>query len=87
MLPEGFIRQPKPSPMRPMAARLGNTYLKYGYKLWLKGKALLFNVIELPRDTFNKLNFGNNAHFTGKPDCPEDRVFYLIRITLKRVVC
>jgi hypothetical protein len=58
-----------------MAARLGNTYLKHGYKLWLKGKALLFNVNELPLDTFNKLNFGNNAHFTGKPNCPEGRFF------------
>ena len=76
MLPEGFIRQPTPSPMRPMAAQLGNTYLKHGYKLWLKGKALLFNVNELPRDTFNELNFGNNAHFTGKPNCPEGRFLF-----------
>ena len=76
MLPEGFKRQPKPSPMRPMAAQLGNTYLKHGYKLWLKGKALLFNVNDLPRDTFDKLNFGNNAHFTGKPNCPEGRFLF-----------
>ena len=76
MLPEEFIRQPTPSPMRPMAARLGNTYLKHGHKLWSKGKALLFNVNELPQDTFNKLNFGNNAHFTGKPNCPEGRFLF-----------
>ena len=76
LLPEGFKRQPSPSPMRQMAARLGNTYLKHGYKLWLKGKALLFNVNELPQDTFNKLNFGNNAHFTGKPNCPEGRFLF-----------
>ena len=76
VLPEGFVRQDFPSPMRPMAARLGNTYLKHGYKLWEKGQALLFNVNELPADTYNSLNFGNNAHWTGKPNCPEGRFLF-----------
>ena len=57
VLPEGFIRQDFPSPMRPMAARLGKTYLKHGFKLWEKGQALLFGVNELPNDTYNALNF------------------------------
>ena len=43
--------------MRPMAARLGKTYLKHGFKLWEKGQALLFGVNELPNDTYNALNF------------------------------
>jgi len=76
VLPEGFIRQDVPSPMRLMATRLGNTYVKHGFKLWEKGQALLFDVNELPIDTYNSLNFGNNAHWTYKPNCPEGRFLF-----------
>ena len=76
LMPEVFIRQPFPSPMRPMSERLGNTYIKHGYKLWEKGKALLFDINSLPPETYDILNFGNNAHLCGKPGCPEGRFLF-----------
>ena len=39
-------------------------------------KALLFDANELPIDTYNSLNFGNNAHWTSKPNCPEGRFLF-----------
>ena len=67
-VPVDFKRQPSPSPMRNLSKRLGNTIIKHAYKLWLNGNVLLFPLSKIPIDTFNALNFGNNAHWTVKPD-------------------
>ena len=68
LLPEDFIRQPVPGPMRTLASRLGNTYLKHAYKLYKSGNVLLFNLSDIPPHIYETLNFGNNVHWTVKPD-------------------
>jgi len=68
LVPENFVRQPTPAPMRALASRLGNTYSKHAYKLFKSGNVLLFRLSDIPPDTFSILNFGNNAHWTVKPD-------------------
>ena len=67
-VPIDFIRQPSPAPMRNLAERLGNTFLKHAHKLWVNGNVLLLPITEIPMDIYNTLNFGNNAHWTVKPD-------------------
>ena len=65
---EDFNPQLEPAPLRPLSMRLGNTYLKHAAKLWTGGDVLIIQLDNLPSCLRGALNFGNNAHWTVKPD-------------------
>ena len=67
LTPKDFKRQPTPSKPRPLAARLGNTYLMHAHKLWKSGNILLLPLSDIPQDTLDTLHFGSNVSWTVKP--------------------
>lgn len=73
-LPDDFQRQAYPNDMRSIAHKLGNTFEKYGYKLWLEGRVLLLPLSQLALYDCDTLNFSCDAWWVGAPGKPAGRM-------------
>jgi hypothetical protein len=70
----GFKRQVYPNKVRSITQRLGNTFEKYGYELWLEGRVLLLPLAQLALYDCDTLNFSCDAWWVGAPGKPAGRM-------------
>jgi len=66
-LPQGFERQRVPNPLRNLASKLGNTYIKSAYKLWLDGRIMIVPYKDIMEYDYESLNFSCDIHWVGAP--------------------
>jgi hypothetical protein len=68
ILPEGFVRQPEPEPVRRLGLSLGNCFLKHAVGLWESNKVLIFRLSDIPIHILESLSFTNCGHWCPKAD-------------------
>ena len=73
VLPEGFVAQHYPNPMRNIYQRLGNCFDKHAIRLWTEGRVLLLPLSELHLygPTFN---LSSDAWWVGDASKPAGRI-------------
>lgn len=71
-IPDDFVIQSTPEPLRQLHMRLGQCIPKHAFKLWEDGKALLFRL----KDVVSLLLHFNNSHWTSKPFVDEGRYLF-----------
>lgn len=73
MLPEGFVSQLQPNPMRNIYQRLGMCFEKHAYRLWSQGRVLLLPLAEIARYG-SAYNLSSDAWWVGDAGKPAGRI-------------